>query len=81
MTVSPAALATIRERSGLTQSELARLSGISQGRISELETGDRHGRPLAARPPTVRALADALGVPILAIAALHPAGCPACANH
>lgn len=66
--VNPAALAAVRERSGLTQTELARRSGVSQGRISELEHGDRHGDGLEARPSTARALADALEVPILAIA-------------
>lgn len=68
MQVNPWALASLRERSGLTQTELARRSGVSQGRISELEHGDRHGGPLEARPSTARALADALEVSILAIA-------------
>jgi transcriptional regulator with XRE-family HTH domain len=66
--VNPWALTCVRERSGFTQTELARRSGISQGRISELEHGDRHGHPLHARPSTARALANALDVPILAIA-------------
>jgi transcriptional regulator with XRE-family HTH domain len=65
--INPTALAVIRERSGLTQTALARASGVSQGRISELEMGDRHGRPLDARPSTVKALADALDVPLMAI--------------
>lgn len=69
MKVNPWALTCVRERSGYTQTELARRSGISQGRISELEHGDRHGLPLDARPSTARALANALDVPILAIAA------------
>lgn len=67
MKINPTALAVIRERSGLTQTALARASGVSQGRISELEMGDREGRPLDARPSTAKSLADALDVPLLAI--------------
>jgi transcriptional regulator with XRE-family HTH domain len=72
MKVNPAALTSLRERSGLTQTALAQRSGVSQARISELEHGDRYGRPLEARPSTARALADALDVPILAIATAEP---------
>lgn len=72
MRVNPAALGALRERSGLTQSALARASGVSQSRISELERGDVDGCPLPAWPTTVRALADALQVPILALAAPWP---------
>jgi transcriptional regulator with XRE-family HTH domain len=57
-----AALQAIRERSGLTQSDLARLTGISQGRISEIESGSPK-----VRPATVKSLAEALSVPMTAL--------------
>lgn len=43
---------------------LARESGVSVQRISELETFDKQGNPLGVLPPTAKALADALGVDI-----------------
>lgn len=58
------ALQAIRERTGLSQTELAKLTGVSQGRISELESGR-----LNVRPATVKALADALAVPMTALIA------------
>jgi transcriptional regulator with XRE-family HTH domain len=62
MVLNGSALQAIRERSGLTQSDLARETGVSQGRISELEAGR-----LNVRPGTVKALAAALQVPSLAL--------------
>lgn len=62
MLLNGAALQAIRERSGLTQSDLSRGSGVSQGRISELESD-----VLNVRPATVKALADTLAVPITAL--------------
>jgi transcriptional regulator with XRE-family HTH domain len=62
MHVNPAALRAIRERTGLTVSGLARLSDISQSHLSNLELGRR-----GARPPTIKALANALQVPITAL--------------
>lgn len=59
---NPAALVAIRERTGFTQSDLAKQSGVSQGRISELESAS-----MAVRPGTVKALAAALQVPFTAI--------------
>lgn len=64
MVLNGASLTAIRERSGLTQSDLARSTGVSQGRISELESGS-----LNVRPATAKALADALAVPVAALLA------------
>lgn len=52
-----ALLARHRESRGLTKSELARQTGLNQGFISRLESGDRN--PERA---TVTRLADALGL-------------------
>jgi transcriptional regulator with XRE-family HTH domain len=60
--VNGPALATIRERSGQSQSDLSKGSGVSQGRISEIESGF-----LNVRPPTVKKLCDALGISQMAI--------------
>lgn len=62
MLINGSALQAIRERTGLTQSDLARASGVSQGRISEFESGTKN-----VRPATVKALADALAVPMTAL--------------
>lgn len=62
MRSNPAALAAIRERSGLTQTDLAKQTGVSQGRISELET-----KSVGLRPGTAKKLAEALQVPVVAI--------------
>lgn len=43
---------------------LARESGVSVQRISELESLDENGQPLGVLPPTAKRLADALGVDI-----------------
>jgi len=61
------ALKAIRERSGLSQSELARATGLSQGRISELESESPN-----IRPSTSKALADALKVPVVALLVDEP---------
>lgn len=62
MILNGPALVAIRERSGLTQLALARASGVSQGRLSELEAGN-----LNVRPGTAKKLAEALQVPTTAI--------------
>ena len=49
-----------RERAGLSQCELAKLSGISQVTISALEKGRNSGGNL----DTIELLADALGLSI-----------------
>lgn len=60
--INATALRVIRERSGLSQLELAARSGVSQGRISDIEAGS-----VNVRPSTVRKLADALLVPVVAL--------------
>lgn len=67
MRVNPHALQVIRERSGLSVSELARRSGISQPHLSNIETGRR-----GASPAVMKALAHALAVPVLALCAELP---------
>lgn len=64
MQINGAAVATIRERSGLTQTALSKATGtLSQGRISEIESAES----IAVRPATGIALADALGCPLAAL--------------
>lgn len=62
MQVNPHALRVIRERSGLSVSDLARMAGLSQPHLSNIETGKRQASPAA-----LRHLADALQVPLLAL--------------
>lgn len=62
MVLNGSALQAIRERTGISQTDLAKLTGVSQGRISELEAGQRN-----VRPSTIKSLADALGVPLAAL--------------
>lgn len=68
MVLNGQALAAIRQHAGLTQTELAQQTGVSQGRISELEAGN-----LRVRPTTVKALSDALRVPTTALLAVQVA--------
>lgn len=68
MTLNPAALAAIRVLNGLSQAELSRRAGVSQGHISELERGDKK-----ASPKTIKKLADTLGVPMGALMTVHEA--------
>lgn len=49
------ALATIRERSGLSKSQLASKAGVATGTISDLESGRRD-----ASPEMCKTLADVL---------------------
>lgn len=60
--MNPAALTAIREMAGMSQAELARRSGLSQGHISELERAEKR-----ARPATIKKLALALAVPVPAL--------------
>lgn len=60
--MNPAALTAMRVLAGLSQAELARRSGVSQGHISELERGDKK-----ASPRTIKRLAEALAVPMPAL--------------
>lgn len=52
--------AQIRATKGLSQSDLARLSGVKQGVISDIESGQTS----SPRLDTVKKLADALGCTI-----------------
>lgn len=62
MQINGPALQAIRERSGYSQSDLARAAEVSQPRISRLESGTGN-----ARPATVRKLAAVLRVPVAAL--------------
>ena len=59
MNVNPVAFRTIRELAGFSQAELSRRTGISQGHISQIESGQK--RP---RPQTLRTFARVMGVPL-----------------
>ncbi len=48
-----------RVLAGLSRDELARRAGITRQALRSIETGDA-----VPRPPTVKALADALGVEV-----------------
>jgi transcriptional regulator with XRE-family HTH domain len=59
----------LRERRGLTQEELAKRAGVSQGYIAKLEPSNRAGKAKTVRRanPSVailKRLARALGVPV-----------------
>lgn len=56
------AIRAIRERSGLSQTDLARAVGVSQPILSRIESGERPGRP-----EVIRSIASALKVPVTAI--------------
>lgn len=56
--INPYALKAIREKDGHTRASLARAAGISPQYLTDIEQGRR-----GAKPPTVKALAAALGVP------------------
>ncbi len=56
------ALRVIRERTGLSISELARASKVDRTVITRLENGERRGTP-----SQIKALAEALDVPLITI--------------
>ncbi len=64
MDLNPSALRAIRERSGLSVTALAELSGIKQSHLSNIEAGRRR-----ASAEVSVALAGALKVDLLAILA------------
>lgn len=64
MDLNPVALATFRQKEGLSQAALSRSSGVSQGHISDLESGNR----TSISPDTAKRLAEALGIPVSAFA-------------
>lgn len=68
MKSDPDRLRQLREAKGHSQSSLARVSGVSQTRIGELEAA-----AAGVRPPTAAALAKALGVGIADITQPDPA--------
>ena len=62
----------LREARGLTQEQLAKRSGVSQGYIAKLEPSNRRGQKKTIRQgnpsiTTLRKLARALGVPVTAL--------------
>jgi transcriptional regulator with XRE-family HTH domain len=61
----PAKLKELRAAAGLTQKSLAQAAGVTQGLISSYEAGT-----FTPAWDTVLALADALGVPVGAFAAV-----------
>lgn len=67
MRINGAALTAIRERTGLSQAELSRTTGIAKETISRLESGARPGTNAQ-----IKALAAALAVPTTAIIAAEP---------
>lgn len=64
MQINGEALKIIRERSGHSQLSLAGESGVTQGRISEIEA---MGSRAMVRPSTAQKLALALAVPLTAL--------------
>ncbi len=62
MQINGVALRVIRERSGLSVSELARLAEVSQPHLTNIELGRR-----AASPAVAGRLATALKVPLIAL--------------
>lgn len=64
MRINPQALKTIRERSGMTVSSLARAAEVDRTLIAHIEAGRRN-----AGPETTLALAKALKVELPAILA------------
>lgn len=64
MDLNPAALRAIRERSGLSVTALAKLAGIKQAHLSNIEAGRRR-----ASAEVALKLAQALKIDLLAIVA------------
>ncbi len=56
------AIQAIRERSGLTKTQLADAAGIDRTHLHRIETGERNGTPAQ-----ITAVAGALKVPLTAI--------------
>lgn len=76
MLLNASALIALRESSGLSQAELARRTGLSQGHVSELERGDKQ-----PRPATMQKLAAGLGVPLPALVSRNGSDGSARASH
>lgn len=57
-----AALTEIRERSGISKTDLADRAGVDRTLVHRLENGERRGTPVV-----IRKLADALQCPVMAL--------------
>lgn len=64
MKISGATLRALRELAGYSQAELGRVSGVSQGHISDLEAAEG---PSEIRPGTAKKLATGLSIPVAAL--------------
>lgn len=62
MNLNRAALVTIRERSGLSRTDLANEAGVDLSLVCRIESGKRN-----ATPAVIRKLADALNCPLMAL--------------
>lgn len=62
MPINYAALRAIRERSGLSVTQLSELSGVGRSHLANIEAGRRD-----ASEQNIKALAEALKVPTVAI--------------
>lgn len=62
MTSNGDAIAAIRERTGLTKTQLAAATGIDRTHLGRIEKGQRNGTPAQ-----LVKIAETLGVPITAI--------------
>lgn len=67
MRIAGPTLKALRELSGLSQAELGRVSGVSQGHISDLEASDLSD----VRPATAKRLAGGMGIPVVALAQIE----------
>jgi len=63
-----AAIKALRERTGLTKTQLAKATGMDRTHLHRIENGERRGTPTQ-----IVAIAKALGVPVTAVAILEPA--------
>lgn len=64
MRTNGAAIAAIRERSGLSKSQLAAAAKLDRTHLHRIESGERNGTP-----GQIKAIAAALQVPLTAIIA------------
>lgn len=62
MQINGVAVRVIRQRSGVTSTDLAKAAGVSQALLSLIECGRRN-----SSPKTIKAIAEALMVPLPAI--------------
>jgi transcriptional regulator with XRE-family HTH domain len=62
MQINRAALTALRERSGMSKSELAERAGVDRTLVTRIESGDRR-----ATPAVMKKFADALQVSVVAL--------------